>query len=164
MKKLSPEEVKKRRAEYFKEYYEKKKKDISEKRKKLYKENPEYQKRVAVINTRSYAKRVHGKPKETQRKTFDELGNQLFHIAEVAHAIGKAVYTLRKYHETGVLPETKRDPSRLWRLYTQDQLAWLKRIFNECKDDSLTGHTDLNCVALRIRQVWDVPFDPEKYF
>lgn len=113
----------------------------------------QYRQRVAT-------KKVNTSPNgDGYTKIYDELGNQLFSITEAARSINKAVFTLRKYHETNIIPEPAREPSRGWRVYTQDQIAWMKHVFRKCTDIT-KNYTDLNCVQLQLSRVWQLPFDP----
>ena len=162
-KRFTDEELRRKKAEYFKKYYMTKKDDIATMRKARYQNDPEHRRQIALSNLKQYRKRIAVKDVDSDSSTgsvqfYDALGNQLFTINDAARSIGKAAFTMRKYHEAGILPEPAREPSRQWRMYTQDQIAWMKHIFRMCTDIT-KNYTDLHCVRMKIKNVWDKPFD-----
>ena len=155
-------DVKNKRSSYFKQYYEENKDKIAEQRRDRYHNNPDYRNRTRLCNTMSHAKRARTKREKAMAsgrlpgKHYDDLGNQLYTISDVSEMVGKAVFTLRKYHEDGILPETIKAP-RGWRLYSHDQIKWLQHMLAKCTPEG-QDYANLECFRKNIHMVWNTPY------
>lgn len=97
-------------------WYEKNKKRLSEKRKKLYAEDPEYRQRALEASRR----RRDGEP--TPPKPSDAQ----ISFAEAAERIGIGVSTLHEYRRKKLFPDPKHYCGRLW--FNQKQVLLLKNL------------------------------------
>lgn len=113
----------------YKDWYEKNKVRLSEKRKKDYKEKPAVRKaaRKRASNYYKSHKKVMDPVDRMVVKTAD--GYKFFSIGKVARAINRKLDTVRRYHAKGVIPEPKYYDSRGWRLYTREQALLLQKAF-----------------------------------
>lgn len=155
-------------SDYYSDYYAKNKDNIAKRRRQIYHNNTERRTQIRAANAKSYASRAKAK-RDTDAKNgrfsgkhYDEVtGLELYTITQLAKAIGKAPFTVRRYHEDAIIPEATLHNTRGWRLYTQDQISWLKRIFRECTDMD-RNYTDLACVQARSLKVWTLPYESTK--
>ena len=155
------------RKDYHKKYYEQHKKEISSRRKTLYRNDPEYRKRVQIANSVNFSRKRSAEAERRKQagigdtKHYDEDGNQLFTIADLSNFTGKAQHTIRKYHAMGILPLPTHTSTRNWRLYTGDQIKWFRHCLDKCTH-APRNYTDGNCLAEMIRPLWNKPFISEK--
>lgn len=153
------------KADYFSNYYAKNKENISKRRRQIYHHDTERRTQIRAANAKSYASRAKVKKEQDAKagrfagKHYDETtGKELYTITQLAKAINKAPFTVRRYHDDDIIPEASIHNSRGWRLYSQDQVSWLKRIFRECTDMD-RNYTDLSCVQARSIKVWNSPYE-----
>ncbi len=63
--------------------------------------------------------------------TFDDE-RRMYKIGELAKELDRSTLTIKKWEESGLIPEAKRD-SRGWRYYTEGDIIRIKKILKESK-------------------------------
>lgn len=104
---------KKKEGTAFGRWYEQNKTDLAARRRKRYKEDPEYRQKAKDNANRSRRRVIEGEPPEQYQYTFDD----------VAVELGVSVYTLRDWRRRGYFPEPFRHNQRLY--FSSAQLALL---------------------------------------
>ena len=61
--------------------------------------------------------------------TFDEE-HRKYKIGEVAKELDRSTLTIKKWEESGLIPEARRD-SRGWRYYTEEDIKMIKAILKK---------------------------------
>ena len=61
--------------------------------------------------------------------TFDDTG-RIYRIGELARELDRSTLTIKKWEESRLIPEARRD-SRGWRYYTQEDVDRIKNILEE---------------------------------
>lgn len=130
--------------EYNRDYYEKNREALSERRKAKYKDDPEY---AAKAKERSKLRRMEAKIARQKERL--KSGQPLratgggprkpvpvvlssgkvvmgFTVGEVARRIGKTYFTLKKWRQLGVLPESPLKTDAGHGLYTEEMINVLK--------------------------------------
>lgn len=108
---------------YSKEYYEKNKGVIAERRKLKYWSQPAVREKAKKASRERYrALNEPGKEKMYSVKATTD-GNMLLTISHIAEAVGFSVEYLRDLERDGILPKALHHDSRGWRLYTVQQVA-----------------------------------------
>lgn len=126
----------------FKEWYETNAQSLAEKRKLKYETDPDHRRRILEHNREARRlKRAHDRenvgqvlklsPKthgvETTIRIGDhEMTTQLFTIGTLSKAVNRPRGTLLKWEEKGLLPETTFRDKKGYRLYTLQQVEWIK--------------------------------------
>jgi hypothetical protein len=100
----------------FRNWYEKRKQRLSEKRKKLYAENPEYRQR-ALEASRRYRR---------GERTLPTPADAPISFAQAAELTGIGVSTLHEWRRKKLFPEPKHNNRGLW--FTEKQVLLLKNI------------------------------------
>lgn len=121
----SPEEVR----EYNREYYNKRKELISQRRKQKYWSDSDYRASVRNLSRNRYrttAKSTDPKIGYTVKRSD---GIDLYTIKYAAQVTGKKEETIRSWEKTGIIPASTYTDSRGWRLYTAAQIELLANAF-----------------------------------
>lgn len=139
---LSSKDVRKDRSEYQRFYYEKRKEELSIKRKKKYKEDPEYRNKV-LDGSRNYREklkikreklRAAGKIVSKRHKgprlpvTVEVNGKSVYAytISTLAERIGRSINTVNHWAMIGEIPPTPLWSKRGDRLYTDAMILIVK--------------------------------------
>ena len=69
--------------------------------------------------------------------TFDDA-RRVYKIGELAKELDRSTLTIKKWEESGLIPQAKRD-SRGWRYYTEDDIKEIKAILS--KEDYFVRHS-----------------------
>lgn len=133
----------------YKDWYEDNKRELSERRKKRYRQDPEYRKKARDNAKRYYNKKTGGGPKS--RTIFTQKGERYFSIGELSKRIGKSIQTIREYHRFGVIPISFSD-NRGWRLYNESQVILMERIFRQFDEKKIKS---LKQVSEILDKEWD---------
>lgn len=119
----------------FKNYYDKNKEEINEKRREKYSQDKAYRESMKA-QAREYWHKNHVPSDPTTIK--DASGKQFFSISHLSDAINRKVNTIQQYYARGVLPEPTHFNNRGWRLYTVKQLNLLASLFAEVDNGDLS--------------------------
>lgn len=115
----------------YQEYYRKRKKEISEKRKHRYHTDPEYRQRVIETQQKSVRRR---KPKSTDRRMIQDQKGQIFYsIGKVEEVTGLHKAAIRSLHNAGIIPIPTHFDGRGWRLYTPEQVQLIAKVLSNVK-------------------------------
>lgn len=68
---------------------------------------------------------------ESDMLTFDDE-RRMYKIGELAKELDRSTLTIKKWEESGLIPEAKRD-SRGWRYYTESDISKIKEILKASK-------------------------------
>jgi len=109
----------------FKNYYDKNKMTINQRRRDRYAEDKVYRKKARKAAQDYWDK---NKPPPSDQTIIQNDGMTLKTIGHAARAAGRSVCTIRQYHQTGVIPEPTYYDHRGWRLYTVAQIKLLARL------------------------------------
>ena len=108
--------------QYQRNYYEKHRDEINERRRKKYWDFADHREQVkADALARYHAKRV-GIDKNANYTIKNVDGVPLFSIQYVARITGKSQETLRDWEKKGIMPQSVYTDSRGWRFYTSSQV------------------------------------------
>lgn len=114
--------------DFHREYYEKNKMSILEKKRDRYQNDPAYREAVKARTRQRYEAKVK-REKPLDRMVIRAEEGNYFSIGKVADAIGRKVGTVRAYHKRGIIPDTGYSDKRGWRLYTREQLRIIASVF-----------------------------------
>lgn len=113
---------------YYQKWYEANREQLSERRKKRYKQDPTVREK-AVKRQRKYRKE-HDRPSTKGQAKFREVnGNkvQVYRIRETASYVGCSIEFIRKYEALGVIPEPVVGSAQ--RYYTMAQIKLMKDFY-----------------------------------
>lgn len=113
------------RHEYYSAYYQKNKKRLRAKRRKYYNASEATRDYYRKANKQWYDEHRKKSPNRTIMLTPE--GDRMYSIRHAANAIGYSVEYFRDLTNKGVIPPASFRDSRGWRLYSEGQLALLKR-------------------------------------
>lgn len=131
----------------YKQWYERNKEALAERRKARYKEDKKYRQKVLQQNRDYRAKKAkerkakpkpkvripkHRKPVEMKiQVNGHRIETQLVHIGAFARAIGRSVPTIHQWERLGLLPRTPyvlQSRSKQERLYTEDMIKVVRGV------------------------------------
>jgi hypothetical protein len=111
--------------EYYKEYYEKKKKEISVARKLRYQTDPVHREKLKKKSRERYRKKLKSPDKKLGYTIKHINGRPVFSIKYVLAVINKGRDFLETWEARGDIPRSTYVDKRGWRLYTQNQIDLL---------------------------------------
>jgi len=131
----------------YKEWYERNKESLAERRKNRYHEDKKYRQKVLQQNRDYRAKKAkerkakpkpkvripkHRKPVEMEiQVNGHRVNTQLVHVGAFARAIGRSVPTIHQWERLGLLPRTPymlQSKSKQERLYTEDMIKVVREV------------------------------------
>lgn len=118
-------------------YYEKNKERINRRRRERYKNNEEVRDTIQERN-KNYYKKVSSRRPKQDRRVIVSKGNSYFSMGVLAKKINREPQTVREYHRNGLFPEPSFNDTRGWRLYTQNQVIMLERLFKQYDAKEIT--------------------------
>jgi len=126
-----------------KEYYRRNKMRISEARKRRYREDPNYRRKIQRKSRAYKRSKSLGRPKGIIKST----KGTFFTIGRLSSIIKRKVKTIRAYHRNGVLPNPTHFDTRGWRLYTRHQVRLLVCAFESLDRGELDGLKDIRALV-----------------
>lgn len=121
-------------ANYFREWYEKNREEVLNKRRKRYREDPEYAERCRQ-NARG-RKRTGGKtgPSKERRPVSFSYGGKVvsgWTVSHLAKRVGRSVPTIRNWVNAGSMPESPIRTDVGHRLYTDGMILVVRKAVNK---------------------------------
>lgn len=139
-------------SEYNREYYERNKKRIAERKKERYRRDSAYRKAIRKRTKESHAA-LRKRRIETgyDRRVLADGTVKYFSIGKIGEIINRSSHTIRAYHKSGIIPDSGHYDSRGWRLYTKEQALILKKLFKKFDKQEIPS---LDTLGAELKKEW----------
>ena len=155
---------------YFSKYYAENKKEISEKKKRRYQEDPEYREKIKA-RARARKKMLAEERKKQKQHEVDrenpiwfriefgdsEIPVRMYTIGQLAKRLGRKTQTIRVWERKGIMPEATYRSSAKDRLYTELQVRLIVEAYDRAEEQFGTGAVSNRIGSTNFSdQVWKI--------
>lgn len=127
----------------YKKWYSRRRAHVLRMKRDRYRNDPDYREKVRK-QARSYWRKNRMVSEPADRTIVKSQVGIFFSIGRIANLTKLSQSTIRKYHKSGVLPETTHIDTRGWRLYTRDQADLLRVAFRMLAEKELESLSTLS--------------------
>jgi len=133
--------------EYFSQWYEKNRAELSKRRKERYQQDTEYRSKVLAMSQKSRARTA---PKGDNKITVGGIEYTLLSLIDVANLVQVSRDTVLSWEKIGLLPVTPfRLTTKKSRYYTKDMMLTIRRAIRKFKSDDKRVHINRQSYGFR---------------
>lgn len=133
--------------DYFSQWYEKNRAELSKRRKERYQQDTEYRSKVLEMSRKS---RKRSAPKGENKVTVNGVEYTLLSLIDVANLVQVSRDTVLSWEKIGLLPVTPfRLTTKKCRYYTKDMMLAIRRAIRKFKSDNKRVHINRQSYGFR---------------
>ncbi len=133
-------------------WYAENKERLSAVRRRRYRQDPEYKKRVRARAQATYLARRNARGVNDRRDIVTVDGERLLSIGKLCKLCKRNPQTIRNYHRDGVFPDPQFFDTRGWRLYTPHQVSLIRSVLRRFDQGELKS---LEEVSFIVKDGWE---------